>query len=217
LLGQVPRADQEYQIAVAQPPGDALVLQHAARFYLRLNQLSRAEPLLRRLLSPETDASEVIQAWARRRLALLLAFDSSSQCRQALALLDEKPHPRQEALADRRTRLLIQGTRLNERSAALHQLEQSAKLQPFTTEELFYLSRLYEAANDLKAVEDRMLDLLALDRNNPEYLALHISHLLRRGHMDDARPWIARLQTLEPDSSRVRSFRKQLNAPAPKK
>ena len=217
LLGQVHRAHQEYQIAVAQAPGDALVLQHAARFYLRLNQLARAEPLLRRLLAPETDTSEASQAWARRRLALLLAFDSSSQYRQALALLDESPNRKPETLADRRTRLLIEGTRPEERSAALRQLEQSAKLQPFTPEELFYLSRLYEAANDPKAVEERMLDLLALDRNNPEYLAFHIHHLLRRGHLDDARPWLARLQTLEPDSSRVRSFRMRLNAAAPKK
>ncbi len=217
LLGQVHRADQEYQVAVAQAPGDPLVLQHAARFFLRLNQLSRAEPLLRRLLAQQTDAPEASQAWARRRLALLLAFDSSSQYRQALALLDEKRILKQETLADRRTRLLIQGTRQEERSAALRQLEQTAKLQPFTPEELFYLARLYEAANDPKAVEERMLDLLALDRNNPEYLALHINHLLRRGHLDDARSWFARLQTLEPESSRVRSLRMQFNAAVPKK
>ena len=217
LLGQLHRADQEYQLAVARAPGDAIVLQQAARFHLRLNQFSRAETLLQRLLTPESDAPEANQAWARRRLALLLAFDSAGQYRQALALLDEKPVPKQEALADCRARLLVHGTRPEDLSASLRQLEQTAKLQPFAPEELFYLSRLYEAANDLKAVEERMLDLLALDRNNPEYLAFHISHLLRRGHKDDARTWIARLETLEPDSSRVQSFRIQLRTTDQKK
>jgi predicted Zn-dependent protease len=66
--------------------------------------------------------------------------------------------------------------------------------------------RLYEADNDEQAAEERMLDLLALERNNPEYLAHHIDGLLRRGRSDEARSWIKRLQKLEPDSSRLQTF-----------
>jgi uncharacterized protein HemY len=49
--------------------------------------------------------------------------------------------------------------------------------------------------------------LLALDPKNPEYLAHHIERLLQQGRTDEARPWITRLQKLEPESPRVQRFK----------
>jgi tetratricopeptide (TPR) repeat protein len=197
VLDRLDDAEAQYRQALARTPNDGAVLQRAARFYLRLNRTGQAEPLLRRMLAPETDVSAVNQTWARRHLSLLLAFDrGDSGYRLALALLDENPRPAVDAVLDRRARLFIQGTRAEERSAAVRLLEESSKVHPFTAEELFYLVRLHELGGAEDAARERRLDLLALDRNNPEYLAHHIHRLLQRGRKDEARPWIVRLQKL---------------------
>lgn len=207
ILAQWDHAEGYYRQALARTPDDALVLQRAARFYVRLNRGEQAEPLLRRLLAGEANALAVNQAWARRQLALLLAFaGDDAKYRQALALLPENSRQREDSILRRRARLLVRGTRPEERGAALRRLEESAKVQPFTPEELFCLVRLYEAEKNDEAARERMLDLLTLERNNPEYLAHHIERLLQRGRKDEARPWIAHLRKLEPGSSRVQSF-----------
>jgi Flp pilus assembly protein TadD len=118
----------------------------------------------------------------------------------------EEAHPREDSLFELRARLLVRGTRPAERRAALRRLEESAKVQPFAPEELFGLVRLYEAEKDEETARERMLDLLALERNNPEYLAHHIERLLHRGRKEEARPWLAQLRKLEPGSSRVQTF-----------
>jgi tetratricopeptide (TPR) repeat protein len=207
VLSEWDKADRFYQQSLSRSPADGLVLQRAAHFYLRLNREKQAEPLLRRMLAAEATVPAVSQAWARRQLALLLAFaGDDDKYRQALALLVENRRHKEEAFLDRRARLLVQGTRAEERRAALHQLEESAKTQPFAAEELFCLARLYEADNDETAARERMLDLLSLEKNNPEYLAHHIERLLQQRRKDEARAWLLRLQKLEPDSPRVRTF-----------
>jgi tetratricopeptide (TPR) repeat protein len=211
VLGRLDRAEEHYRQALAGTPRDGFALQRAARFHLRLNHPGEAEALLRRMLAADAEVSAAEQAWSRRQLALLLAFapagtSDEAGYRAALTLLQENERRKEDSLFDRRARLLVEGTRASGRQAALRQLEASSKVQPFTNEELFRLVQLYEADKDLDKAHERMLDLLGLDRNNPEYLAHHIDRLLRRGQKDEARAWIVRLQKLEPDSSRVRAF-----------
>ncbi len=203
VLADWDNAERFYRQALARTPDEAMVLQRAARFHVRLNHTEQAEPLLRRLLAGEMDVPAVNRAWARRQLALLLAFAGDDEkYKQALALVPEEGRYREEDVLECRTRLLVQATRAAERRTALRRLEASAKTQPFTPEELFCLVRLYEADNDEETARERMLDLLTMERNNPEYLAHHIHRLLQRDRKDEARPWIARLRKLEPDSSR---------------
>ncbi len=202
VLAEWDNAERYYRQALAQTPDDAMVLQRAARFHVRLNHTEQAEPLLRRLLAEETDVPAVNRAWARRQLALLLAFAGGDEkYQQALTLVPEEPRRREEAVLESRARLLVQATRAAERRTVLRRLEVSAKTQPFTPEELFCLVRLYEADNDEEMARERMLDLLTMERNNPEYLARHIHRLLQRDRKDEAQPWIARLRKLEPNSS----------------
>jgi predicted Zn-dependent protease len=118
-----------------------------------------------------------------------------------------------DAVVERRTRLLVQATRAAERASLLRQVEDSAKRQPLTAEELFCLVRLYEAEKDEDGAEERMLDLLTLERNNPEYLAHHIERLLQRGRKTEARSSIARLRKVEAESARVQAFAARLRMP----
>jgi tetratricopeptide (TPR) repeat protein len=207
VLGELQNAESNYRQALKRRPADGFALRRAAQFHLRLNRAAEAETLLRRMLAADAEVSAADQTWSRRQLALLLAFRTDADYRQALALLEDNPRRQEEAVLDRRARLLVQATHAEERHATLRLLAAASKIQPFTNEELFYLVQLYEADNDLDAAHERMLDLLGLDRNNPEYLAHHIDRLLRRGRKDEARTWIVRLQKLEPDSSRVQAFR----------
>ncbi len=215
-LGQRDVAGEHYSRALAQTPEDGLVLQRAAQFHLRLNQPARAEPLLRRMIASEANVAAGNQAWARRQLALLLAFGPSPQPSppsggegrvrggydRALALLDDHSRPEKDTVFGRRARLLVHATRAGERSAALRQLEESGRIEPFTSEELLRLVQLYEMDGNEDAAHEKMLDLLGLDRDNPEYLAHHIDRLRRRGRNDEARPWIVRLHKLTANGRR---------------
>jgi len=209
VLGQLSSAERYYRQCLARTPDDDLVLQRAARFYLRLNRSEQAEPLLRRMLAADANVLATNQAWARRQLALLLAFgplsaagegkerSGDAKYREALALLNENRRLKEDGVLDRRARLLVQAIRTEKRTATLQLLEKSGRGSPFTAEELVCLVQLYEANDEANMANERMLDLLALDRNNPAYLTHHIDRLLQRGRKDDVRPWIVRLQKLK--------------------
>jgi tetratricopeptide (TPR) repeat protein len=146
--------------------------------------------------------------WARRQLALALAFDGDeTKYREAQELVRSEPVGDPAA---RRVRDFVEAARPQTRPEALRRLEAFLKAVPPTADELFRLVRVYEAANDTDKARQTMLDLLALDLHNPEYLAHHAGNLLRHGKKDEARPWVRRLEKLEPDSPRVQSFRKAL-------
>ncbi|MGH7174181.1 MAG: hypothetical protein ACRELG_28260, partial [Gemmataceae bacterium] len=207
VLAHWDRAEEHYRQALARTPNDDLVLQRAASFYVRLHRVEQAEPLLRRLFV--ANVPNVNQAWARRQLALLLAFaGGDDKYREALSLLPRKEQRKEEAFLDHRARLFVEATRGEARRDALRQLEVTSKRQPFLPEELFCLVRLYEADENVRASHERMLDLLAQDPKNPEYLAHHIERLLHQRRTDEAQPWITRLQKLESESSRVQRFKR---------
>jgi tetratricopeptide (TPR) repeat protein len=210
-LAHAAEADRHYRAALRERPDDGLVLQRAASFCVRLDRPAQAVPLLRRLLDPAVAVPDGNRLWARRQLALALAFDgdeASYRESQELARTD----PVGDAAA-RRVRDFVEAARPTTRPEALRRLEASRKAAPPTADELFRLARVFEAANDVDRARQTMLDVLALDIHNPEYLAHHAAGLLRRGKKDEARPWVTRLERLEPDSPRVKGFREALGPP----
>ncbi len=210
-LAHAGEADRHYQAALKQHPDDPLVLQRAASFCVRLDRPAQAVPLLRRLLDPAVAVPESNRRWARRQLALALAFDGDEgKYREAQQLLAAEPAA---DLAAQRARAFVEAARPQTRADALRRLEASRKALPPTVDELFRLACLYEADGDLDRARQTMLDVLALDVHNPEYLARHAAGLLRHGKKDEARPWVVRLEKLEPDSPRVKSFRAALGPP----
>ena len=122
-LGNLKRAGEYYRLLAV--PGNApTALREVAAFYVRSGQQSRAEPALRRLLEPATGAPEETVRWARRMLALGLAFqDGSRHFRAALALLDENGKAGSEAVEDRRFRALVLASKPAHRREAIRLLE----------------------------------------------------------------------------------------------
>jgi hypothetical protein len=82
-----------------------------------------------------------------------------------------------------------------------------------TADERLRLARLYEAAGDGAKACEQLRSLVVEDELNPEYLSFYIDALLRRGPADEARPWVERLDALEPGSARVKAFRAAPPAP----
>jgi tetratricopeptide (TPR) repeat protein len=207
-LAHTAEADRHYRAALKQRPDDGLVLQRVASFCVRLDRPGEAVPLLRRLMDPAVAVPDGNRRWARRQLALALAFDGDeAKYGEAQDLLrtdgDDDP-------AARRARDFLAAARPQTRADALRRLEASLKAVPSAADELFRLACVYEADNDWDRARQTMLDVLALDANNPEYLAHFTVSLLRRGKKDEARPWVVRLEKLEPGSPRVTKFREAL-------
>jgi tetratricopeptide (TPR) repeat protein len=203
-LGHAAEAERHYREALRQRPDDGMAIQRAASFCVHFDRPAQAVPLLRRLLDPAVAVPDGNRLWARRQLALALAFDGDeANYREAEELVRSDP-------AGGRVRDFVEAARPQTRPDALLRLEASFKNLPPTADELFLLVRVYEAANDAEKARQTMLDVLALDLHNPEYLAHHAGSLLRRGKKDEARPWVLRLEKLEPDSPRVKAFREAL-------
>ena len=69
-IGRTKQADVYYRLAVTERPRNPTVLRQAARFFLDTHNMSQAEPYLRRLIEPDTDAPTEFRDWARRQLAV---------------------------------------------------------------------------------------------------------------------------------------------------
>lgn len=212
-LNRFDRAGQEYGRALDRRPKDFLCLQRAARFCLRVADVGRAEPLLRRLLDPAVVAPEEAVAWARRELALVLADSKdAARCREALALLDTNAAGG-EAVADRRARAFVVAAQAGARAEALRTLESTLAGTPLTPEEQFRLARVCEAAKQTPRAQELLLHLVVADGHNPAYLAEYVRALAVHRKVAEARRWLVRLEEVEPDSPRTRALQTQLASP----
>jgi tetratricopeptide (TPR) repeat protein len=207
--GRFDRAAEYYRGALERRPSDATTLRRAAAFELRRDRPAAAEPLLRRLLAPGVEAAPDDAAWARRRLAMVLAADGDDR---KFAEAKELVADERDDAAGRRVRAFVEASRPDGRRAALRTLEESAKEAPPDAEESLRLARLYDEAGDWPAAQSRLHELVTADKLNPEYLAVYVAALLRHGERDAARPWVERLDGLEPGSARVKEFRAALAA-----
>jgi tetratricopeptide (TPR) repeat protein len=212
-LYRTDRAEEEYRAALAARPGDGRVLLAAAGFYVRLGEAAKAEPLLRKLLGPGVLVAEEDRPALRRQLALALSESGDEAKRQeALALLDRDPPA--EAIAYRRTRLLVVAARPDQRKEALAMLDGVTGGPPLAPEERYRLAGLYDAENDWTRARTLMLDLLGADGYNPAYLTFFIQGLLLHNEQTEAGPWLTRLEKAAPDAPRTIELRAKVRAPA---
>jgi tetratricopeptide (TPR) repeat protein len=212
VLGRPDRAEAEYRDALGRTPKAFRVLQAAIGFYLRLNETRKAEPLLRTLLTPGVLVPEEEVPAIRRQYALVLSESGDeARVKEALALLEQNRRG-DEAVADRRTRALVEATRTGQRKQALQALDGLPTGPPPTPEERFRLAKLFEAEDDWPRAHAQLQELLAPDGYNPVYLTCLLQGLLCRRQVHEARPWLARLERVAPDSPQTKAFREQIAA-----
>jgi predicted Zn-dependent protease len=211
-LGRVGRAEALYRKAVAARPRDFIALDSLADFYRRADELARAAPHLRTLIDPRTPAPEAYVVRARRALAIDLAAAAadSAALEEALALLERNARVRGRSRADEVARAFVLATRPERRAEALRLLEAIPDRQRLSAGEQFLLARAYEALGDDAQANDILLGVLALDGEEPQFLAHRTRALIRQGALDEAGRTLSQLERLEPQSPRSRSLREAL-------
>ena len=205
LLQQERRAEDFYEEALEQAPGDVNTHLLAAQFYLA-HDPSRAEKILRDTLriNPES-------ATARRMLGgLLIAGGGQEAFQEALELLKKSPPQSEDWIFDQRLRAVAFAQRgaLAEAQRVLEEMAQSGA-EP-TTDDRLLLARLYELEGKISAAREQHLSLAHSADVKPLHLAVLIQFLIRHHQSGEAAPWLDELDRRAPDTWLAVSCRSRL-------
>jgi predicted Zn-dependent protease len=202
--GRFDKAESFFLQALAASAGDFAVIRCVAEFYLRTDQPARAEPHLRSLLAPTSEAPVEVAQWARRQLAIALALRKGpGDLAAALKELEKNG----DTIEDRRIKAFVLAADPARRPEAVRLFESTLNQKPLTPDEQFLLIQVYDANRDHAKARERMLALLTLHRDQGQYLAYCARILLERGAVDDARFYFTTLERLEPNSPRTQRLR----------
>jgi predicted Zn-dependent protease len=211
-LGDTEATRRQYREALLRQPGDFTTAQAAAQFYLRNGLAADAEALLRSMVTGPGRLGATESAWARRRLALLLAsYPDEQHFRDALTLVglrlagskvetDGLPAgSAEEQQEELRMRALVLATRERQvcRAQAVACLEDMGRRSRLTADDKLLLARLYEANGATEKASGLLLELATNRGDNPAYLDRYARSLLRQGKVAEAAPYVDRLEKLE--------------------
>jgi tetratricopeptide (TPR) repeat protein len=197
-------ARELFGAALKAHPEDAVALRTAADFYLRVQDLPRAEQCLRSLMALSGKDPAVARR-ARTMLAVVLAATGDHhRAREALVLLGlagGRPPPAAEVgPAELRAQAVVLATQSSRRRLleAVDKLKELDKRQPLTAEDRFVLAQLAERLEDRQLLHESMRGVLAADGANPRYLAYQVRILLREGSPGEAGRWLVVLESSHP-------------------
>lgn len=204
-VGELPRAEDQYRKALAAKPEDLGLLRTLAAFYQRHNAHPQAEPHLRKILDPQSKASQAEAAWARRTLAMgLVASGGYPKFRDAMALLEENLQADKGSAEDQRTKAALLATQPNSRKEAIRLLEDLIGRRLENLEDQFLLAQLYEADRNWVKARERLLGVLTAPQGEtPVHLAYCVSSLLRHDQAEEARVWLDKLEKQQPKALRT--------------
>jgi tetratricopeptide (TPR) repeat protein len=195
VIGNLKSAEEQYQAFLKDGADDVMRLRSVAAFYLRIGLVSKAEPLLRKLMDQtknETDA-----AWARRSLAMALALAGDQRRMiEAQQLVGSGSEDPVELRA--RARVLASLPLRSQRAQAIKLLEDLAQKQTLPIDDQFLLAKLYQDSGVWPKARD-ILRELTTHGHNPQHLTLFANCLLRLNQLADAERLIDRLEKLEKD------------------
>ena len=204
------QAATAYQDALKGRPGDFVLLAYAADFQRRADQPALAKNLYEQLLDPDLAAPAQYVVQARRHLATLLATEGAAARQKALALLTDNTKSRGDTIADERIRLFIQSQDERLRDNALNQFQETLRRQTPTADERVLLAQMLEATNNLGQARTQLAAVVDENPMMPQYLVRYARLLIRAGDLAEAGRLIARLETLEPNSERLRELKTAL-------
>jgi predicted Zn-dependent protease len=200
-LHQLTQAEAEYDRALAARPDDFVVLAWAADFFVRQDRPERAEPLLRRLISPAVAAPAEHTTRARRQLAVLIASHSGAE---ALSLVHG------DSVADERARWFVRGQDAAQLPGVLTQFEESLKRQPPSAVERLLVAELYLAAGKAAQARTALQPLMTQSAPVPQHVARYVRVLIRGGDLKEAATQLAQLERWEPQTARTQALRDEL-------
>jgi tetratricopeptide (TPR) repeat protein len=212
-IGARDKAEEHYRAVLAARPDDPAILQAVAMFYLTSGRSPDAQPWFRKILDPNLKATPEARVTARRGLALSLSTDPNHDARQfleAMALVDQNLREEGNNVEDQRLKALLLATRRGRRREAIATFEDLARRSAPTAGEKFLLAQLHAANRETAEARGLLLGLVADDGANPSYLAALARVLLTRGEVEEAQPWIARLEQAAPRSFAAVELRARL-------
>src|SRR5207248_1368583 len=93
---------------------------------------------------------------------------------------------------------------------AIRLFDEVAKRQPLAVSDQFLLAQLYRLTGQWPKARSQMLGLLAKGEVNPIHVAYYARCLLARNEVDEAAPWVAKLETLQPTQWRTVELKARL-------
>ena len=211
VLGKVAEAAAQYEAALAASPDDPVVVRRAVDFSVRTGKPRQAETQLRKIIGGQVPAAEAHIAWARRRLALILADRGGYQdLEQALELIEQSLATASPSAADRRAKaiLLASHPKRQRRQEAITILERLLREERSAApQDRFVLARLYLAEGDWAKARGHLQHLLASQGKDPQYVATYVAALLERKQAREAETWLRRLEEIAPEQFSTASLR----------
>jgi tetratricopeptide (TPR) repeat protein len=213
-LGKPKEAGEKYEAAYKAHPDDVMVLRAVANYYLRLGDVSLAEPMLRKILNGEArDVSAGDRDWARHGLALVLANGTDfERFREALRLEGLQLDPSGQLVIDRgheegseqqKNQARVLATQLGQRQFRQRAIElfagQEAK-KALLAADRYVLALLYEADGKWQQSQAILRELAEKPPYNPQYIAQLVHSVLLHQDLrspEEAEKWIERLEDLE--------------------
>jgi tetratricopeptide (TPR) repeat protein len=206
-IDDVPGARQQLELALTENPDEPRTLRGAAEFHIVRHELAEARPLLEHLLAPQVKAEPADRAFARQNLALVHLSDRTyGSFLKAVELVkgDDPENP-----ANRRATaiLLARSPAGADRRQAIEILKDLQAQSLVDNADLFLLAQLYWMRRQHAEALETMASLLEKSANNADYAAGYARMLLDETRLEDAEPWIKRLEGLEPQSARTADLR----------
>jgi tetratricopeptide (TPR) repeat protein len=233
-VGDMAKAGELFQSALAADPKNKDVVRSLALFYLNRGQPKKALPHLQTLISLK--GSNTTEAnWEKRVLAMILVSQGTmQQRREALAMLgvlegndSDLPGESDVEVARAKAAVLFTQPGLRDHQEAIKILERLCSDQTASRDDLFLLARLYESIGDWTRSKDKLNALLladedllgrvqrpdaALQATYVEHLAHLINQLLVRRELTQAQAYFDKLEKIEPSAFGTLAFRARLQA-----
>ena len=203
-LGKTDEAGQQYALALKQKPDDPGLVRSVAIYYVRRGDLPKAaEQLVEDRQRP--DSRHASAACRRPRCPGPCPRRSGRVSEPAGGDPPGRPEPgrlRPSSADDLRlkARLLAIHPQLAKRREAVSIFEKLVEdQQNAAAEDRFRLAQLYLAAGDWTKARRQLLALLAVQGNQPQYVAAYARALLAHKETGEAEHWIDRLEQIAPE------------------
>jgi tetratricopeptide (TPR) repeat protein len=207
MLGLSDDAEKAFREAVASAPDDPDVNRGFATFLVRTGRLGPARETLQKIIDSrvESTGARSTKAWARRTLAEVIADRGGfKETERAMELLRQNADAAGEPSAED---MVLQIKLLTNRPEpvswrrAIQAFEELRRKQPLSMGQRITLAQLYERVGRWNDGRAELTSVVAAPSAPPAYIAMLIEKMIDHGEASSAKPWLARLQKVSPDSA----------------
>lgn len=207
MLGRPDDAEQSFREAVQVAPESLEASRGLAAFLVRSGRLGPARETLDTMIASTDDSASARaeRAWARRMMAELIAERGTYRDMQrATELLQQNVDEKGEMSIDDTVLLIKLLTNRPEPASwkqAITKLEELSRKQPLAMGQRILLAQLHERVGDWDDCRNELVSVVAGPNVPPAYIAMLVEKMIDHGEESTARPWLARLQKMSPDSA----------------